>query len=92
MGARKPAKDLRDLGSPDPPGFVSFHRISHVAAITVGLVHDISDTRWGRVGIGGDATVYHVPENMLEYYGAPRSFHLFLRYRPQSRNSMAHTH
>jgi hypothetical protein len=31
-GAWKPAKDLLDLGYPDPPGFVSFHRISHVAA------------------------------------------------------------
>ena len=27
------AKDLLDLGFPDPPGFVSFHRISHVAAV-----------------------------------------------------------
>ena len=32
------AKDLLDLGFPDPPGFVSFHRISHVAAATAGYV------------------------------------------------------
>ena len=87
------AKDLLDLGSPDPPGFISFHRISHVAAFTLGYVHDISDTRWGRLGVGGDATFYHVPENMLPYYGdSPHSFHIFLRYRPQPGNSMAHSH
>ncbi len=87
------AKNLLDLGSPDPPGFISFHRISHVAAFTLGIVHDIWNRRWGRLGVGGDATFYHVPDNMRPYYGtAPHSFHVFLRYRPQHANSMAHTH
>ena len=87
------AKDLLDLGFPDPPGFVSFHRISHVAAATVGYLHDFVSKPWGRLGIGGDATFYHVPDNMIDYYGtSPRSFHVFVRYRPQPRDSMAHHH
>ena len=87
------AKDLLDLGFPDPPGFVSFHRISHVAALTLGYLHDFMDAPWGRLGIGGDATFYHVPDNMLDYYGtSPHSFHVFVRYRPRAGNSMAHTH
>ena len=74
------AKDLLDLGFPDPPGFVSFHRISHVAAATVGYLHDVVGKPWGRLGIGGDATFYHVPDNMIDYYGtSPRSFHVFVR-------------
>ena len=87
--AESAAKDLLDLGGPDPPGFIEFHRISHVAALTLGYVHDVSQQRWGRIGIGGDATVYHVPDNMLEFYGAPHSFHVFVRYRPLA---MSHAH
>ena len=64
-----------------------------MAALTLGYIHEIRDTRWGRLGVGGDATVYHVPDNMLDYYGtAPHSFHVFVRYRPQTHNSMAHVH
>jgi hypothetical protein len=87
------AKDLLDLGFPDPPGIISLHRISRVAALTLGYVHDMSEAPWGRLGIGGDATFYRVPDNMLDYYGtAPHSFHVFVRYRPRSSNSMGHAH
>jgi len=56
-------------------------------------VHDIKEAKWGRLGIGGDATFYHVPDNMRDYYGtAPHSFHVFVRYRPRSSNSMGHAH
>jgi hypothetical protein len=92
--AESVAKDLLDLGGPDPPGFIEFHRISHVAALTVGYIHDVG--RWsfpGRIGIGADATVYHVPDNMLDYYGSsPRSFHVFARWRPRASNSPGHVH
>jgi hypothetical protein len=86
------AKDLLDLGGLTPPDVVEFHRISHVGAFTLGYLRDISQRSWGRIGLGGDLTVYHVPANMLEYYGAPHSFHVFLRYRPATRTSMGHTH
>ena len=90
--AESAAKDLLDLGGPDPPGFIEFHRISHVQALTLGYVHDLSDRTWGRIGIGGDATIYHVPENLLEFYGSPRSFHVFVRYRPPARPDMRGMH
>jgi hypothetical protein len=91
--AEASAKDLLDLGFPDPPGFVSFHRISHVAAVTAGYLHEFLDRPWGRLGLGGDATFYHVPENMVDYYGtSPHSFHVFVRYRPRSHDSMTHQH
>jgi hypothetical protein len=89
--AESAAKDLLDLGGPDPPGFIEFHRISHVQALTLGYVFDVSQQRWGRIGVGGDTTVYHVPDNMLEFYGSPHSFHVFVRYRPLP-SAHAHVH
>jgi len=85
------AKDLLDLGGPDPRGFVEFHHISHVAALTLGYLHDVAERPWGRIGVGADATVYHVDPNMLDPYGAPHSFHLFVRYRPAAA-APAHVH
>jgi hypothetical protein len=90
--AENVAKDQLDLGAPAPPGFVEFHRISHVAALTIGYVRNVTERQWGRLAVGGDATVYHVPQNMLEYYGAPHSYHVFVRYRPNRSTSAAHVH
>ena len=90
--AESVAKDLLDLGGLAPPGFVEFHRISHVAAFTLGYLHDISHRGWGRIGVGADMTAYHVPQNMIDNYGAPLSFHVFLRYRPTTHASMGHMH
>ena len=36
-----------------------------------------------RFGVGGDVTGYLVPDNSARAYGAPVSFHVFLRYRPR---------
>ena len=52
----------------------------------------MSDRRWGRIGLGADATVYHVAENMLDSYGAPHSFHVFVRYRPAASAAGTHVH
>ena len=76
------AKDILGLGSLHPKGFFHFHPISRVAAGTLGYVWDLPHVRYGRLGIGGDATLYHVSENLLLPYGAPSSFHIFLRWRP----------
>ncbi len=89
--AETTAKDLLDLGGPDPAGFIEFHRISHVGALTLGYLHDLTEQRWGRIGVGGDATLYEVSENLLPYYGAPHSLHVFLRYRPLA-SAHAHMH
>ena len=90
--AENVAKDLLDLGSPAPLGFVEFHHISHVAALTLGYIHDVAERRWGRIGVGGDTTFYRVGDNLLESYGAPHSFHVFVRYRPAAASAPAHVH
>jgi hypothetical protein len=76
------AKDILGLGSLHPLGFRHFHPISRVAAGTLGYVREIPAPRWGRLGIGADATLYRVSEDLLLPYGSPRSFHVFLRWRP----------
>jgi len=45
-----------------------------------------------RFGVGGDVTGYLVPDNLREAYGAPVSFHVFLRYRPAGADHAAVTH
>jgi hypothetical protein len=82
-------KDILSPGGRHPRGFVHFHPLSRVGALTGGYVFDVLDTRAGRFGIGGDVTVYHVPADLLDNYGSPASFHVFLRYRP--RPPMSHT-
>ena len=57
------------------------HVLMNVGAFTLGYTRDVFETTLGRIGIGGDATMYFVPRDLQETYGAPLSFHLFLRYR-----------
>jgi len=77
-------KDLLSPGSRHPPGFVHFHPLSRVAALTGGYVYDVVQSRFGLFGLGGDATVYpYVSQNLVDNYGNPASFHVFLRYRPR---------
>jgi hypothetical protein len=90
--AESAAKDILDLGAPDPPEFFSFHRISHIQALTLGIARDLSAARWGTLGIGADVTVYRLSEDLIEPYGSPHSLHVFLRYRPRPRISMVHVH
>jgi hypothetical protein len=63
-------------GSPQPG-----HVLMNVGAFTLGYTRDLPGITFGRIGIGGDATMYYVPRELQESYGAPLSFHLFLRYR-----------
>ena len=63
-------------GSLHPRGFIHFHQISRVAALTVGYVRTVSSTGWGHVGVGGDATVYRLSDDLLLPYGSPQSFHV----------------
>jgi hypothetical protein len=53
----------------------------NVGAFTLGYTRDLLIASFGRFGLGGDATMYYVPHDLQESYGAPLSFHLFLRYR-----------
>ena len=54
-----------------------------VGAFTFGAVRDLVATSSLRVGVGGDATFYHLPGELKTIYGSsPTSFHLFIRLRP----------
>jgi hypothetical protein len=86
--AERATKDILGAGGRHPRGFVHFHPLSRVGALTGGYVFDLVDSRAGRFGVGGDVTVYHVPANLVDNYGNPASFHVFLRYRP--RTPMSH--
>jgi hypothetical protein len=57
------------------------HAVMNVGAFTLGYTRDVFGQRFGRIGIGGDTTMYYVPHELQESYGAPLSFHIFLRYR-----------
>jgi len=87
------AKDILDAGF-HPPGVFHRHRQSQVGAFTIGYVRDLWTASDGRFGVGGDVTGYLVPDNLRDAYGAPVSFHVFLRYRPAdgSRAAVTHVH
>ncbi len=57
------------------------HELMNVGAFTLGYTRDVTAKLLGRIGIGGDVTMYYVPRMLQENYGAPLSFHAFLRYR-----------
>jgi hypothetical protein len=84
-------KDILSPGRHDP-GSPHLHPLSRVGALTGGYVHDLLVSTRGRLGVGGDATVYYVDPNLRDNYGAPVSFHIFLRYRPDRTASGAHQH
>jgi hypothetical protein len=86
------AKDILGRGSVHPKGFIHFHPISRVAAGTVGYFRDLPGVGIGRLAVGADVTVYGVSEDLLLPYGAPRSFHVFLHWRPASSISQEHLH
>ncbi len=65
------------------PGVVHRHPESRVGAFTVGYVRDLVVGRYGRLGLGADVTRYRIAENLKFLYGSPRSYHVFLRYRPE---------
>ena len=91
MRAESVAKDILDAGF-HPIGVQHTHRQSQVSALTLGYVRDIANRSFGRFGIGGDVTGYLVPANLEESYGAPWSFHVFLRYRGFFGARIDHSH
>jgi hypothetical protein len=86
------AKDILDAGF-HPLGVFHRHRQSQVGALTIGYVRDWWTASDARFGVGGDVTGYLVPNNLRDAYGAPVSFHVFLRYRPARANAgVTHVH
>lgn len=85
------AKDILDAGF-HPIGIGHRHRQSPVGALTLGATRDVITRRWGTLGLGGDVTGYRVPANLREAYGAPLSFHGFVRYRARAGDGAAAHH
>ena len=84
-------KEIFGLG-PHPPGVpIEPITFSRIAALTLGYLYDLPKIHGTRLGIGADITGYNIDEMLAQYYGAPLSYHVFLRWRP-SRSSMAHMH
>lgn len=82
-------KELLGLGY-HPLGFVHPHIYSHIDALTLGSVWDlVAGSRYGRIGIGGDVTLYHLSPDIEPYWEGSHSYHVFLRWRP---NAGAHHH
>jgi hypothetical protein len=88
--AEDSTKEIFGLGL-HPTGFNHKHFYSHIDPLTIGFVRDIAPARYGRLGIGADATVYRMSEDLIQYFDGSRSFHVFLRWRPL-RSTVAHVH
>ncbi len=75
-------------------GFLQpMHEVMNVGALTLGYTRDVAARLFGKIGIGGDMTMYYVPLMLQESYGAPLSFHAFVRYRfGTAPNATAHHH
>jgi len=64
-----------------------------IAAYTFGYTRDVILVPWLVTGIGGNFTVYGVPEAIRPYYGQhPAGFLFFLRARLKGSGGMAHMH
>lgn len=83
-------KEVFGLGY-HPKGFGHPHIFSDIDAFTVGAIRDLSYDGVGRLGLGGDITLYRMSPDMAVYFSGSRSFHLFLRWRPNA-PSRAHVH
>ena len=59
--------------------------LSEVGALTIGAVKDLQMLgldRLGRIGIGGDVTLYDMSVDLEPIFGGSKSFHVFVRWRP----------
>jgi hypothetical protein len=72
---------------------VSSAQVSRIGAFTLGFTRDLRVRALRRLGAGADMTVYYVPEQLQPDYGAPVSFHFFIRYRfSTGQGAMEHHH
>jgi len=74
-------KQLFGLGF-HPRGFEHPHVYSHIDALTLGSVTDIIQSKWSRLGIGADVTLYQMSPDLETFYEGSHSFHFFIRWRP----------
>jgi hypothetical protein len=77
------AKHLFGLIS-HPKGFTHPHTYSDVGALTLGGIRDLPIAMRGRIGIGGDVTLYRMSADLDEFYAGSHGYHVFLRWRPST--------
>jgi hypothetical protein len=83
-------KEIFGLGV-HPAGLLNHPRnFSQINALTVGYIRDLP-MLGSSFGIGADITVYDTSQDLVEFYGSPHSYHVFLRWRP-NRAMPAHVH
>jgi hypothetical protein len=82
-------KELFGLGY-HPAGYSHRHVFYKVGAFTAGYVRDVLESPRGRIGVGADITLLHMPETLNVYYQGSRAYHVFLRWRPAT--AAAHVH
>jgi hypothetical protein len=83
-------KEILGLGY-HPKGFGHPHIFSDIDAFTIGAIRDLPFARVGHIGFGADITIYRMSPDMAVYFDRSRSFHVFLRWRPNA-PSTAHGH
>jgi len=89
--AESMVKEIFGLGV-HPAGLINHPRnFSQIDSLTLGYVRELPMLGWDRLGIGADITVYKTSQDLVEYYGSPKSYHVFLRWRP-SGATPAHIH
>jgi hypothetical protein len=63
--------------------------------LTIGYVRQVTggpSSRRSSLAVGVDVTGYLVAQNLLDSYGSPRSYHVFLRYRGHTGRTTTHRH
>jgi hypothetical protein len=83
------AKDLFNLGF-HPVGDRHPHWFTPLGAVTGGYLFDFHEGRFGRVGVGADATLYWMTPDIKVYWENSRSYHVFVHWRPFG--TQAHHH
>jgi len=84
-------KEIFGLGV-HPAGLLNHPRnFSQINALTIGYVRDLAIPGMNRFGIGADITVHDTSQDLVEYYGSAKSYHVFLRWRPAA-TVPAHIH
>jgi hypothetical protein len=74
-------KEIFGLGV-HPAGLLNHPRnFSQIDALTLGYIREVPLFGPG-IGIGADVTVYKTSKDLVDFYGSPHSYHVFVRWRP----------